>query len=54
MDAALIILCGGSFVGFLAMLATLAAASGFIFQGALIGFLALAFGSVLLAMLCDA
>lgn len=53
MDKILIMVFGGSMVGLLAMIATLAISSGMVFQGVLVGFLGLMFGGVFLLMLAD-
>jgi hypothetical protein len=53
MDKFFTIIVGGSLVGFMGLIGVVAVSSGFVFQGALVGVLALMFGGVILSLLVD-
>ena len=53
MDKLFTILVGGSLVGFMGVIGVVAVSSGFVFQGALVGVLALMFGGMILSLLID-
>jgi hypothetical protein len=52
-DKILLVMVGGSLTGFMGLLGVVAFSSGFVFQGVLVGALALMFGGVILSMLAD-
>lgn len=51
MDIFLLIIVGGSFVGLLGMISVLAVSTGFIFQGAMVGFIGALFLGMFLFLL---
>jgi hypothetical protein len=53
MDKLFTIIVGGSLVGFMGLIGVVGVSSGFVFQGVMVGALALLFGGMILALLVD-